>query len=113
MKHVFYGNSAGGFHYKGLKGANGEIKTITDLPNKYGVYRAKVSILGKEQKKAKTFFPDNWTPQQVIDAVEEAFEKGDYIPSNNTKEYIMKSGMKIQVNLNKAGEVISAFPLYD
>ena len=113
LKHVFYGNSAGGFHYKGLKGANGEIVEIAEFPNEYGIYRAKVSIFGKVQKNPKTFFPDNWTPQQVIDAVEEAFEKGSYDSLKNCKIHIMKSGMKIQVNLNKAGEVVSAFPLYD
>ena len=112
LKHVFYGNSAGGFHYKGLKGANGEIKTITKAPNKYGVYEAEVKIFGKT-KKGKTFFPDNWTPQQVIDAVEEAFEKGNYDSLKNCKIHTMKSGMKIQVNLNEASEVVSAFPLYD
>ena len=111
LEHIFYGNKAGGYHYAGLKGANGYITEVTKAPNKYGVYEADVFVCGKKRAK-KTFFPDGWTPQQVIDTVEDAFKNGTYDANNNTKLFTMDSGLKIQVNLDTSGKIVSVFPLY-
>lgn len=108
IEHIFYGNKKGGMHYKGLKGANGKIKKIVDAKNEFGVYGAEVMVGGKI--KYSTFFPDNWTPKQVLDAIDEAFHNG----VKNVKgqlEYTLESGMKMVVNLDKNGQIISAYPL--
>ena len=111
LEHIFYGNAKGGFHYIGLKGSNGKITKITGKPNKYGVYEAEVTVLGKTKNRANTFFPDTWTPKQVLDAIDEAYSKGK-IGANNTIIYTMSSGLQIQLNLNEYGKIVSAFPKY-
>ena len=108
IEHIFYGNKKGGMHYKGLKGANGKIKKIVDAKNEFGVYGAEVMVDGK--LKYSTFFPDNWTPKQVLDAIDEAFHNG-VKNALNQLEYTLESGMKMVVNLDKNGKIISAYPL--
>ena len=112
LEHIFYGNKAGGFHYKGLSGANGTIDKIISKPNKYGVYQAEVTILGKKKPRPNSFFPDNWTPKQVLDTIDEAYYNGNYNASRNIIEYTNEVGMKLQINLNDNGQIVSAFPIY-
>ena len=97
LEHIFYGNKAGGYHYAGLKGANGYITEVTKAPNKYGVYEADTFVCGKKRLK-KSFFPDGWTPQQVIETEEDAFKNGKNNAQKNFKVFTMESGVEIQVN---------------
>ena len=67
--------------------------------------------MGKKRAKPNTFFPDSWTPQQVLDTIDEAYYNG----VKNTRNqiiYTMESGMEITVNLNEYGEIVSAYPAY-
>ena len=99
-----------GFHYEGLNEVDGKVIKVTKHPNKYGVYEATVEIGGKVKKELTTFFPKNWTPQQVVDAINEAF-------ANKTNLYgtfyegVLKNGMKIQMYIVN-GKINSAFPIY-
>ncbi len=99
-------------HYNGLSGANGEVLEIVDEANELGVYTAKVKIDGKVYPKPKTFFPDSWTPEQVLDAIDEAYHKGTFYADSNQIEYTMKSGIMLEINLNKNGKVVSAYPVH-
>ena len=58
----------------------------------------------------KTFFPDDWLPSDVIEAAEEAFFNGVVEPIRNQIRYVTKSGVRICLNLNKAGKIVSWFP---
>ena len=110
LEHIFFGNNGGGLHYNGLAGANGKIVEITKPVNKYGVYGAIVEVDGV--KKYSSFFPDNWTPQQVLDTIDAAYYNG---VKNNRNQiiYKMDSGMKITINLDEYDKVISAYPVYE
>lgn len=66
----------------------------------------------KIHEKHSTFFPDHWSPQEVVDAINEAFYNKQLIPG--TKYSYMgelSSGMQIEMYLDsKTGKIISAFP---
>ena len=110
IEHTFLGNGSGGFHYNGLSISNGKILSVATPPNSNGVYEAFVEINGKKIKNAKTFFPDDWLPSDVIEVAEEAFFNGVVEPIRNQIRYVTKSGMKVRLNLDAAGKIVSWFP---
>ncbi len=112
LEHIFMGNSKGGFHYNGLNVGNAEVVEITKPANKYGIYEARVQINGKSKKDPSSFFPDDWTPQKVLDVIDEAYYNGAKDAKRNIIIHELDNGMSIQVNLNESNSITSAFPKY-
>lgn len=118
LAHIFEGeinrnNQAVGYHYEGLKSAKAKlIESTTSKPNALGIYRSKITINGVEKKAYSTFFPKKWTPQQVIDAINEAYESKK-LQTGNLYQGKSKSGVTIQMYLTDQQKIISAFPLYE
>ena len=112
IKHIFLGNKGGGYHYEYVDGGLGlvDIDTMTDW-NEFGVYQAKIEINGKVKKSPNSFFPIDMTPQQIVDAINEAYSNREYI-EKNVYNGRTASGMMIQMYIDLAGKIISAFPLY-
>ncbi len=54
-------------------------------------------------------FPKSWTPQQVVDSINETFSNKVFL-NGNTYEGTLANGMKIQMYIDSAGKIISAFP---
>ncbi len=56
-------------------------------------------------------FPKDWTSQQVVDAIQEAYKKKEYKDKGN---YIgtLSNGMKIEMFIENNGKILSAFPKY-
>ncbi len=56
-------------------------------------------------------FPKDWTSQQVVDAIQEAYKKKEYKDKGN---YIgtLSNGMKIEMFIDNNGKILSAFPKY-
>ncbi len=59
-----------------------------------------------------TFFPDDWDTQEVVDAINEAYENRIFI-TGNTYEGLTDEGMMIRMYLNDQNKIISAFPIYE
>ncbi|WP_289015123.1 EndoU domain-containing protein, partial [uncultured Granulicatella sp.] len=56
-------------------------------------------------------FPDHMSPQEVVDAINEAYETREFdTNSRNKYEGISKNGMKITMYLDSDEKIISAFP---
>lgn len=115
LSHIFGGEilkngNANGFHYEGMPNSNGRIVGKVDTPNEFGVYQANVEINGVPKGPKSTFFPKEWTPQQVIDSVNEAYNNKVNIKNN---KYIGKtsSGMEVELILRN-DKIISAYPIY-
>lgn len=115
INHIFNGEilkngNANGFHYERTPNSNSKIVGDLDPSNEFGVYQAKVEIDGILKGPKSTFFPKDWTPQQVIDAVNEAFNNKMDIKNNR---YLGKTsdGMTIEMILRN-NKVISAYPVY-
>ena len=106
-EHIFGGNKSGGFHYEGLNNSSSKVvEVIEKYPN--GTYRCNVSINGKV--KPSSFFPKNWTPEQVINSIKNVCKTGQYNPIDNSIKGSFK-GIDIRIFLNEAGKVVSAFPV--
>ena len=59
-----------------------------------------------------TFLPDNWTAQQKVDAMNEAYNNMSLEPgSRNIYEGTTKEGIKIQMIIRN-NKVITAYPLF-
>lgn len=104
-----------GFHYDQLPTKNGEIIEGTETDeNEQGVYEAKV-IIDDVEKNANggksTFFPDDWDTQDVIDAINEAYDAKSFI-NGNTYEGIADDGVVVRMYLDNNDQIISAFPIY-
>ncbi|WP_227793451.1 EndoU domain-containing protein [Paenibacillus guangzhouensis] len=115
LNHIFDGEilkngNANGFHYEGMPNSNGKIVGNIDPPNEFGVYQANVEISGVLKGPKSTFFPKEWTPQQVIESVNEAFNNKVIIKNN---KYLGKTstGMEIEFILRN-DKIISAYPVY-
>jgi len=120
LAHILEGelNSQGqavGFHYDGLPSKKGRIISGTETtPNEHGVYEAEVEVSGtiKTSNQGKSsFFPDNWNAQEVVDAINEAYENRQFI-NGNTYEGLDDNGVIIRMYLDDQDNIISAFPVY-
>lgn len=120
LEHILEGElnrkgQAVGFHYDRLPTKKGEIisGTKTD-PDEHGVYEAKVIVedVEKTSNQGKsTFFPDEWDTQDVVDAINEAYDAKTFI-SGNTYEGLTAEGIIVRMYLDDQEKIISAFPVY-
>src|SRR5699024_2748586 len=120
LEHILEGELNGrgqavGFHYDGLPTKKGQIISGTETePNEQGVYEAKVEVsdVAKTSNGGKSsFFPDEWTAQEVVDAINEAYEDRNFI-TGNTYEGFSSEGTLISMYLDQNDQIISAFPIY-
>ncbi|WP_246054464.1 EndoU domain-containing protein, partial [Paenibacillus anaericanus] len=115
LNHIFDGEilkngNANGFHYEGMPNSSGKIVGNIDPPNEFGVYQANIEINGVVKGPKSTFFPKEWTPQQVIDAVNEAFNNKVIIKNN---KYIGETGTGMEIEfILRNDKIISAYPVY-
>ncbi|WP_103940531.1 EndoU domain-containing protein [Thermomonospora echinospora] len=104
FQHVFLGNvnhhaqRGTGFHHR-YRGKNPPTARVRRDPNgheikaqhtPWGAYKARVDVRDENgnwyQKQAwSSFFPDDWTPQQVNEAIGEAFKNSSPDPANPNK----------------------------
>ena len=133
--HIFEGDinkkgRAGGYHYDMVEGTSGNIIEGTKGPalNDAGIYEAKVEVNGALKKanggkvevngmpkkanvKKSTFFPDHMSPQEVVDAINEAYSNKIY-QEGSRGVYVgnSKEGIKIRMVLTDDGKIITAYP---
>ena len=121
LEHIFDGtiNSKGkatGYHYDGISDSKGSIIAGTESkPDEHGVYTAKVEVDGVKKNGFSSFYPDDWTPQQVVDAINEAY---DYATSSKGIRdgdlWIGYAGdLEINMYLNNSKQVTTAYPIYE
>lgn len=119
LEHILEGElnrkgDAVGFHYEGLPTAKGSVIEGTRTnPDKYGVYEAEVEVEGKKKRGNQgisSFFPLHWTAQDVVDAINEAYETKQFV-TGNTYEGLTEEGVTIHMYLDQNDKIISAFPV--
>lgn len=121
LEHILEGEvnrkgQAVGFHYDRLPTKKGEIidGTKTDQ-DEQGIYEAEVTVEGIEKQSNRgrsTFFPDDWDTQEIVDAINEAYEHKTFI-NGNTYEGLTDEGIVIRMYLDQKDKIISAFPVYE
>jgi len=119
IEHIFEGNvkrgKAGGYHSECIEDTAGKVINGTEVSiNDLGVYKAKVEVNGipkTANEGYSTFFPRDMKPQQVVDAVNEAYDSRVFIEgTRNTYRGFTKNGLEIEMYINANGKIISAFP---
>lgn len=121
IEHIFNGEinrrgQAVGYHYEGIEESPGNIIEGTkNEPDKNGVYIASVEVDGIAKSGnggMSTFYPDNMSPQEVIDAINEAY---DNRVNTRCNTYVGESenGLGITMYLDANDKIISAFPIYE
>ena len=119
IEHIFLGtvNSSGkgsGYHYDMIKDSPGKILEETrSKTDKNGCYTAYVEVDGHEKDHYSTFYPDDWSPQQVVDAIVAA--RSDALKNNRHKgdTYIgYYNGIEIDMYLDGKDRVVTAYPIY-
>lgn len=119
IEHIFEGNvkrgKAGGYHYECIKDTAGKVVSGTEVSlNDLGVYKAQVEvdgILKASNKGYSTFFPKDMDPQEVVDAINEAYNDRVFVEgTSNTYRGSTENGLEIEMYLNDDEKIISAFP---
>ena len=122
LEHILEGEinrrgKAVGFHYEGFPTTKGSIIEGTkSVPDNLGIYTGKVKVNGIEKISnggQSTFFPENWTSQEVVDAINEAFANKKFVQgTRNTFIGELSNGMQIEMYIDNAiNKIISAFPV--
>jgi hypothetical protein len=107
----------GGFHLQNAGDANTYAIPGTESPvNAQGVYVANVVLNGTRKQTnggKSTFFPKYWTEQDIVNAVNEAYDQAMKNSCNNVKCIgYLKNSMEITVIFenNRSGKIWSASP---
>ena len=119
LEHIFIGtvnasNKGSGYHYAMIKDARGKIlKETLKGPDKNGIYTANVTVSGKPKEHYSSFYPDSWSPQEVVDAINEAYknamETGKKAGSYNVG---YSRGIRIEMYIDSSSKkVVTAYPV--
>ena len=120
LEHIFDGTinkkgKATGYHYDKVEGSKGEIISGTrSKEDSRGIYTAKVKVDGVQKNGYSSFYPDAWTPQEVVDAINAAYQ--DAMGSSDNPHgdlWIGYSGdLEIDMYLTGQKKIITAYPIY-
>jgi hypothetical protein len=120
-KHILEGEmnnkrgNATGWHYEPTgrkeKGTY-VIEGTRSPPDESGVYEANVMIEGIKKDRRSTFFPKDWTKEQVETAIEEAYNTRKPRQRGGEFRGTTSSGMDITLRLDGTGKLESAYPVY-
>ena len=121
LEHIFDGTINGkgkatGYHYTMVTDSKGKIidGTRSDV-DENGVFTGKVEVSGIKKNGFSSFFPESWTPQQVVDAINTAYD--DAIDNPNNPKGSLWIGycddLEIDMYLNSDKKITSAFPVYE
>lgn len=116
IKHILEGEvnkrgKAVGFHMENMPTKKGEIiESTRSSIDSNGIYSANVKINGTPKLAKSTFFPNNMTPQQIITAINEAYDSKE--PYYNAMLKGKTSfGFEIGMYLDKNNKISTAFPI--
>ena len=121
LEHIFDGTINGkgkatGYHYTKVSDAKGKIidGTRSDV-DENGVFTGKVEVSGIKKNGFSSFYPESWSPQQVVDAINTAYEDATANPSNPKGSlWIGYCGdLEIDMYLNSKKKITTAFPVYE
>ena len=121
IEHIFMGTinrkgNATGYHYDGIEDSPGEIISGTKTKaDENGIYEGQVKVDGIKKSGNKgysTFYPESYSPQDVIVAINVAYEDRELV-SGNTYRGETNDGFVIEMYLNDNDKIISAFPIYE
>jgi hypothetical protein len=119
-EHIFSGNldkysQAKGWHYEPSGSAEKGtyvMEPTRSAPDSHGVYVANVMINGVKKDARSSFFPANWTIQQVEDAILEAYANRQPTLRPGRFRGLLTTGLEIEMDLDPKGQIQTAYPIY-
>ena len=120
IEHIFLGtvNSSkkgSGYHYDMIENSPGKIVDGTrSEEDANGIYTANVEVNGYAKSSYSSFYPDSWTPQQVVDAIAEARLEALKTGEKRGNYYVgHSSGVRIEMYLDSKNKVVTAYPVFN
>jgi hypothetical protein len=106
-----------GFHTESFLGTPRKVIPGTStLPDVNGVYKGQVTVNGIPKggnSGESTFFPKEWPPQMIVDAINVAYENRIPVVGNPGEFHFEYKGIDIHMYLDRnTGLIRSAFPVY-
>ena len=120
IEHIFLGSvnskkKGSGYHYDMIEDSPGKIVAGTrseEDPN--GIYTANVEVSGYKKSGYSSFFPDSWSPQEVVDAIAEARQEALKTGEMRGNYHVGHSrGIRIELYMDSKNKVVTAFPVYN
>ena len=121
LEHIFDGTINGkgkatGYHYTKVTDSKGKIieGTRSDT-DENGVFTGKVEVSGIKKNGFSSFFPESWTPQKVVDAINTAYNDAINNPENPKGSlWIGYCGdLEIDMYLDSNKKITTAYPVYE
>ncbi|MBR2676925.1 MAG: EndoU domain-containing protein [Solobacterium sp.] len=123
LEHLFLGTlkdnntRATGYHYDGIVDSPGSIVPGTKSePDSHGVYLGKVVVNGVAKKSYNgysSFFPESYSPQDVIDAVNDVYDHCELI-GDSLYSGLTEDGMEIELVIRENdGKIVTAYPVME
>ena len=121
LEHIFDGTinkkgNATGYHYTMVLDSKGKIIDGTrSEKDENGVFTGNVEVNGVKKNGFSSFYPEAWTPQQVVDAINAAYDEAVANPDNpNSKSlWIGHYGdIEIDMYLDSNQKITTAYPVY-
>ena len=118
IEHIFIGtvnsnNKGSGYHYNMISDSKGQIIDGTrSKPDKNGIYTANVEVSGRRKDAISSFYPDSWSPQDVVNAIVEA--RADALKTGKMRgSYHVgySNGIRIELYLDSKNKVVTAYPV--
>ncbi len=121
LEHLFLGTvkngEASGYHYDGIADTPGSIIPGTKSePDAHGVYAGQVIVNGIPKTSYdgySTFFPESWSPQDVIDKINDVYDHCELI-EGILYGGLTEEGMEIDIVIRESdGMIITAYPILE
>ena len=83
--------------------------------DKHGVFKAQVKVDGVKKNGFSSFFPSDWSPQEVVDAINTAYDYALADSDNPEGELWIGycNDLEIDMYLNDSKKITTAFPVYE
>lgn len=119
LEHIFSGqinkrDQVVGYHSEAIPGAAAQV-SHRSKPDHKGVYTGAVSIGNKDKEGGggnSSFFPRDWSAQQVVDAINYAYENRKQ-RTGAQFEGRTKESIRVVFYLNPNDKIMTAYPLYE
>ena len=98
-----------------LEGSRGHIINGTrSRPDERGVFTAKVEVDDVRKDGFSSFYPETWSPQEVVDAINTAYEDAMADPENpHGSLWVGHCGdLEIDMYLDSRKKIITAYPIF-
>lgn len=121
LEHIFDGTinrsgKATGYHYTMIPDSKGKLIDGTRSENdKHGVFTGNVEVDGVTKNNFSSFYPEMWSPQDVVNAINIAYDDALSNPDNPSGSLWIGYYQDIEIDmyLTDDKKIITAYPIFE